>query len=225
MKKQIRNLNKYLGLIIGLLIVAVFLPLYVYLISFKDWVFDLSDKGVIGDAIGGITAPIIGIIGAVLIYLTFRSQVKANIFLSNQNELKLLIELINELKKDVLCLYDNNSWHMEKISAPYLKNLKEGDIQSINYLFKRKLMYIFNDYIFLNERVNKLTKLETSDKATINNSLGNIYECYLDNYCTAYEKINLEKKPNAKLSIKLQELATKIININKERPSNCIEDD
>ncbi|MEI7594488.1 MAG: hypothetical protein WCK02_01985 [Bacteroidota bacterium] len=37
-----------------------------------------ATTGVIGDTIGGITSPIIGLISAILIYITFNEQVKAN---------------------------------------------------------------------------------------------------------------------------------------------------
>ncbi len=40
--------------------------------------FDLSETGQIGDTIGGITSPIIGLFGAVLVYLSFKQQFEAN---------------------------------------------------------------------------------------------------------------------------------------------------
>lgn len=36
--------------------------------------FDLSDKGTIGDTIGGITAPIVGLLSVLLLWLTLRAQ-------------------------------------------------------------------------------------------------------------------------------------------------------
>ena len=40
--------------------------------------FDFTNSGQIGDTIGGITAPFFNLIAAVLIFLSFREQVKAN---------------------------------------------------------------------------------------------------------------------------------------------------
>ena len=40
--------------------------------------FDLSNKGEIGSAIGGMTAPILNLIGIILIYCSFHEQFKAN---------------------------------------------------------------------------------------------------------------------------------------------------
>lgn len=227
MKKESKSeyWKEYLWLTIGLILLLVVLPLYVYLVSFKDWGFDLTDKGTIGDAIGGITAPIIGTIGAILVYLSFRSQVKANVLLSNQNEFKLLVDLINELKRDILYIYDKNNWDRHTITTPFLAYLKNGDIKTIPSVFKRKLMYIFNDYLFLNKRLEESKKLEKSDKTAIIYSLENIYDCYLDNYCIGYKEITLDNKPKAKLSKKLQDLAIQIIDINQGRPVMRIEDD
>lgn len=41
-------------------------------------ILDLTATGQIGDTIGGITAPIIGLVSAVLIYLSFTAQIRAN---------------------------------------------------------------------------------------------------------------------------------------------------
>jgi hypothetical protein len=43
---------------------------------FSSW--DLSNTGQIGDTIGGITAPIISLLGAILVYYSFQAQIKAN---------------------------------------------------------------------------------------------------------------------------------------------------
>lgn len=40
--------------------------------------FNLSDKGPIGDALGGMTAPIIGLANVILLYWTLREQVRIN---------------------------------------------------------------------------------------------------------------------------------------------------
>lgn len=52
---------------------------------FGNWVFsqvpflaDLRDKGALGDAMNGLTAPVITLASAVLVYLTFREQNRAN---------------------------------------------------------------------------------------------------------------------------------------------------
>ncbi|MBC3757513.1 hypothetical protein H7U19_03810 [Hyunsoonleella sp. SJ7] len=78
-------MNKsYKLLIIGLLLLVIVSPALLTqisgIISFN------SESGAIGDTIGGITAPIVNILGAVLIFISFQEQVKANTQqIENQN--------------------------------------------------------------------------------------------------------------------------------------------
>ncbi len=47
---------------------------------------DFSTTGQIGDTIGGLTAPIVNTMGAILVYFAFKAQVKANNLLQTQIE-------------------------------------------------------------------------------------------------------------------------------------------
>lgn len=49
-----------------------------------DWFFDFTTTGNIGDTLGGATAPVIGVISALLIYFSFRAQISANRIIQNQ---------------------------------------------------------------------------------------------------------------------------------------------
>jgi len=64
-------------LIVGL-IVFIFSSLYLFTRPslFNSW--DFSTTGQIGDTIGGITAPIINLLGALLVYVSFKAQIEAN---------------------------------------------------------------------------------------------------------------------------------------------------
>lgn len=81
----------------------------VVLLAFPIWItdhffFDYLKTGTFGDTIGGLTAPIIGFFSALLIYLSFRAQIKANYIVQSQIERqeksdreKKEIELISNL--------------------------------------------------------------------------------------------------------------------------------
>src|SRR5690606_14975927 len=69
---------------IGLLLLVVVSP--ALLTQFSGIISFNTDSGAIGDTIGGITAPIVNILGAVLIFISFQEQVKANTQqIENQN--------------------------------------------------------------------------------------------------------------------------------------------
>lgn len=67
-----------LGLVITGTIILIFTSLYIFTGPAKLNSWDFSQTGQIGDTIGGITAPLIGLIGAVLVYISFQAQIEAN---------------------------------------------------------------------------------------------------------------------------------------------------
>lgn len=72
--------RKALGIgVIGLIVLVAF-PFF----ATKNFWFDYNTTGQIGDTIGGLTAPIIGFFSALLIYLSFRAQIKANYIVQSQ---------------------------------------------------------------------------------------------------------------------------------------------
>jgi len=52
----------------------------------RDYIGIYFDEitGPIGDTIGGITAPIVGLIGAILVYYALKEQIKANEIIQKQ---------------------------------------------------------------------------------------------------------------------------------------------
>ncbi|WP_345954770.1 hypothetical protein [Mucilaginibacter sp. PAMB04168] len=87
-------------LIFSGLLLIIFASLYGFTRAafWNSW--DFSETGQIGDTIGGITAPIINIIGSILIYISFLSQNKANKLQSQQNAFSFLYTSFNNLKED-----------------------------------------------------------------------------------------------------------------------------
>ena len=114
----------YLFLIVSLVGIGL-LILYVYLVATQTWLFDLSGKGELGDAINGIISPVIGLIGIALLGLSFfvqyqanellraqnRSLSKQNEKLGDQNTYNSLLDSINILKDDIQRLYTDNPGH------------------------------------------------------------------------------------------------------------------
>lgn len=74
MKKTQKHSSAKLILIIGIALIII-APL---ILTRSFGIIDFIGTGEIGDTIGGITSPITGILGALLVYLALREQIKAN---------------------------------------------------------------------------------------------------------------------------------------------------
>ncbi|MFM9952184.1 MAG: hypothetical protein ACKV1O_29910 [Saprospiraceae bacterium] len=121
---------------IVILIGIVFVPSAPWIFTMEwGWGRFDSTTGAIGDTIGGITAPIVNLVSAILVYLAFKAQIKANEIISTQvieakNDQKIYynrdyIFRLHELLKSELILLDSNNTKKEP-----------GEIQKIiDYLY------------------------------------------------------------------------------------------
>lgn len=93
------------------LIIILFVSVFIFTREVIWDTFDYSNTGEIGDTIGGITAPVINLIGAILIFISFKAQINANEIqtdlinkeLENQKQdrnFQVTFELFKMLKED-----------------------------------------------------------------------------------------------------------------------------
>lgn len=96
-------------LIIGILLVVV-API---LFTREFGVIDFSDTGQIGDTIGGITAPIVNLVGAILVFFALQAQIEANKIIQSQisdqqkqdyerKRIQFVSEQVNAIRNDIL---------------------------------------------------------------------------------------------------------------------------
>ena len=84
---------------------------------------DFTQSGQIGDTIGGITAPVVNLIGAILVYYALNAQIEAN---------RIIQEQIDDQKKD-----NDETKRLKYINTLFL-NFKE-DVDSFHYSEKVRL--------------------------------------------------------------------------------------
>jgi hypothetical protein len=106
--------------------IGVFLIIGIVFTVFSPWLFTRNlgligfhSTGDIGSTIGGITAPITSLIGALLIYCALDAQKKANKIQSENNATQTLLSLILDLEKkcyDLVFIAENNH-HRTGIAA------------------------------------------------------------------------------------------------------------
>ena len=129
-KKQENNNLKNKFPIIIFLIVLVLISIAPYIITrdFTKYGFvSFKDSGQIGDTIGGITAPLVGLISAYLVYRALKAQIDANNVLSSQFS-KQQIDTMKALQLQS----DANSLLREQLVQQQTatnKQIKDADIQ------------------------------------------------------------------------------------------------
>ncbi|MGZ3861888.1 MAG: hypothetical protein ACXVPN_07440 [Bacteroidia bacterium] len=84
-----------------ILVMATFVFLGVRLVSGHclSESYNLGDKGTLGDAVNGLSAPFISFFSAILIYITFREQVKANKLLQSQWQIDTFLKVFNDMNE------------------------------------------------------------------------------------------------------------------------------
>ncbi len=116
-------------LIFGLFLLFI-IPIALTRHSFWS-IFDFTQTGQIGDTIGGITGPVVNLIAAILVYLSFQQQILANeiqINLINQEKEKerakvdkeLLLLFYNEIKESL------NKLEYRSVNKTALQNGRHG---------------------------------------------------------------------------------------------------
>jgi hypothetical protein len=94
--------------------------------------FDLREKGQLGDAVNGLSAPVISFFSAILIYITFKQQVKANRLqtiiserISEQWEFDAILKVFKEIQDEFNTIKYTTSTYIDKINT-LINKLKEA---------------------------------------------------------------------------------------------------
>lgn len=134
----------------------------------KDWGTVLFLKtGPIGDTIGGITAPVSGLLGAYLVFLALKAQVTAN-----NIQMQSLKEQRDEfLRRDTLNYVENKSIEIEKLWGDLLSSKldsRDSNATSVNFNmwldlnFSKVSRAIISTHLFL-DYLNKELPVENDD--------------------------------------------------------------
>lgn len=115
--------------------------------------FGLSGSNPIGDTIGGTTAPVIGLVGAILVYLTLKEQIKANQRILDQFELNE-----NDKKESIYFTFLNNE--LDEI-IKFVSTYKElnNNLEESKVFPNLDFSMILNHYFF-SENENRIYKIE-----------------------------------------------------------------
>lgn len=224
-----------------IVVLTIFLILffsYIYIASHLSWGFNLSNKNQIGDAIGGISAPFIGISTCILTFIAFYIQYdfnrKQSVFIKKQhvnefidefNQTFSLIKINDNITDTMQLMHINNA--VKKVTL----NKTEGDIQSIkehnylnpilsilnsekNFIISNNI-FSFHDpsrkfLLFIDILIKEFSRLEISEKEKIN---------IISNFIIKFEIITAPEIINF-LTLNLISTSTIVIK-NKDFMINC----
>lgn len=227
---KIGSLIKYWWIILFSVLI-MFVP---FVLTRNGWeCFDFSNTGQIGDTIGGITAPFVGILGSFLVYLGFKEQIKSNKIqlFSLKTSVNEQHEINNRIQKELV--EQKNIERIDKILNIISKDIDNFSFTSNNpidnfILGKTSInefvsrLYDFNN-LDITDLVSFKCLLETLRDTIINVDRNCLHELYfpiikyqyLSKISKPFEKNNSKllfsnKKPDEKF-----ELVLEIINLNE----------
>jgi len=102
-QQTLKKAKKYFTL--GLIIVVIAPFILTSPSIFKG--FDFTHTGEIGDTIGGITAPIVNLLAAVLVYFALKAQTQANLMVYDQIEGQQIKDLLQHETDEVNLLFQS----------------------------------------------------------------------------------------------------------------------
>tara|TARA_R110001583_G_scaffold82139_1_gene218265 strand:- start:972 stop:1709 length:738 start_codon:yes stop_codon:yes gene_type:complete len=102
---------------------------------------DFTETGQIGDTIGGITAPFVGLVGAMLVYYSFKQQMIANKIqvdsisdIKNENLDNHLINVVNDLSNKCEDMIDLFAFDIGKKNLQYITlDGRDGFVEFFKY--------------------------------------------------------------------------------------------
>jgi uncharacterized membrane protein len=182
--------SKELLLVITLTIIMSFVSVLIFTRPAIFNIFDLSNSGNIGDAIGGITAPVLGLISIILLYITLNRQIESIKDQKIKNESDMIFLLINQFDAEYnsFFLYVTSNKIREKIvgfeALTYLCNCIDSMAQKTDnktigkYYFTNQIICIIRSYKLIEQRI-ELSTLSADIKQVFSKKLQIIYESKL----------------------------------------------
>jgi hypothetical protein len=171
-----------------LLIILCFLSVIIFTLpAFTDRL-NLSDKGKIGDAIGGITAPVLGIITSVFLYLTLTKQTESNESQRLKNESDLIFLLLNQLNNEINMFYNTSKTNGVEKTYKGLEGMNTfartfatmhfSDFSFNKFYESRQFILVIRSFLLIEKRI-ELASISNDMKSVFRNKLIAIFDCIL----------------------------------------------
>lgn len=190
--------------IIFLLTFIALIPLWVYLIANYSWIELANDKNEIGDALGGITNPIIGIGGIILTFIAFYVQYQFNKEQSaridkerderiSEKEINELKERVNYLKAEITNIENMSYRTIEKLNNIRINDFSNRTLPSFNSLIN-EFIYLLKNFNHLCDDISLISKIRIDDRDYFKSAISmRLKVKYLYSDILSYELISLDQ--------------------------------
>jgi hypothetical protein len=128
MKIKLSKLEWVLFVLFG--IIVLFIPI---ILTRESSMISFTDKGEIGDTIGGTTAPFLGFFGSILVYLALKAQIEANEQVREQFKKQ---EIDSKVEKRIVYFKNRTDTILFEINNfyySYIDDHQKGPSQKLNY--------------------------------------------------------------------------------------------
>jgi len=102
---DMKNTNRQIIIFTLIITLLCFISVIVFTLPSFVGQLNLTTKSNIGSALGGITAPVIGVVSTILLYLALTRQTQSNIDQRLKNESDIIFLLINQLDNEISSFY------------------------------------------------------------------------------------------------------------------------
>ncbi len=166
-------------ILLVIVIIIMVLPFFLNLPAVNKH-FDFSKSGQIGDTIGGVTAPFINGLAAILVFIAFKAQIKANEIFKSQERTRIILEqiaLIQEDKLDVI---------------PIIVSLTRGSMQHIKTSLQDYMLIAMNKIIYFTTEVHLAYELIEEFEGEKNFLYRKLYYLYVTRYKESLSSLKIE---------------------------------
>lgn len=210
-----KNNNRQILLFAVIIILLCFFVVLVFTLPSFIKQLDLSRDSTsnIGSAIGGLTAPIIGIVSSVLLYLALTRQTESNIDQRLKNESDIIFLLLNQLDQEISSFYysftqtkgeQKKEFNYTGIQAfhIFVQALnKDFALSNFRHTFNsfyqaKQILLVLRSFTLIEKRV-ELSELSSELKEMFLHKLNSVYECRLKESLTMLDEI-IDKNPHTK---------------------------
>lgn len=219
-EKQIRKIKTQKNIAITVLFSGIIFMFFAPHLITSFFYKNFNDTGQIGDTIGGILSPLVNLIGAVLVYLSFQQQI-----ISNNIQLNLINKEIDKEKgrkqKEFLLISYNElkeTLYNNEYKAYNEKEIKKG-VMAFEYFGRdaREFGYFAHEfksniYNILKQLKNHLILVRNSKELTIleieffMDRTNSLYETFLKNTLSDFEVKEIMIAENETISFKKREI-------------------